>query len=99
MIKPTKGFLLTEPIKLKEREDTTKSGIILPKPKKEREDLIVCKATILEVGEGTAYKKGEVIYYNYFSGNTILLPSKDALGKDDRELHLVWSEDVLAWEK
>jgi len=95
MIQPAKDFILTEPIKI-EREEKTQSGIIVA-PKSEREDLIVAKATIVE-SASEKYKKGQVVYYNYFSGNTILIPSKDAFGKDDKEYHIVFEGDILAWE-
>jgi len=96
MIKPTTGFLLTEPQKPEEREEQTKGGIIITRPKGDRWDLQVCKAKVLEVGKGVEFQKGQTIYYNYFSGNTVLIPSKDALGENDKELHIVWDKDVLA---
>jgi len=43
-------------------------------------------------------EKGDTVYYNFFSGNSIITPGKDAYGKDDLEQHLVWEEDILAKE-
>ncbi len=97
MIKPTEGFILTEPIKAEERDKKTSVGIIVSKPRDDRPDLMVAKAKVLE-SSSKMYKKGQIVYYNYFSGNTILIPSKDALGADDRELHFIWEEDVLGVE-
>jgi len=98
MIKPQEGFVLAEPIKdANQREETTKSGIIVARPKEDRPDLRVAKAKIIESGSKD-FKKGEIIYYNYFSGNQIIEISKDALGEDDRELHFVWDQDILGRE-
>ena len=97
-MKVSKGFLLAEPIKPEERENKTESGILLTHPKGDRWDLVVTKAKVLEVGVDVDFKKGDIVYYNYFSGNTLLIPSKDATGKNDKELHFVWKEDVLGVE-
>ena len=95
---PNEGFILAEPEKPEERENKTVSGLLVTKPKGDRWDLIVTKAKVLEVGEGVKFKKGDIVYYNYFSGNTVLITSKDALGEGDKELHFVYHEDVLGWD-
>jgi len=98
MIQPAEGFILAEPIKNEaERDQTTKSGIVLPTQKEDRPDLRVTKAKVLESGS-KLYKRGDQIYYNYFSGNSIIKISKDALGEDDKEFHFVWEADILGRE-
>jgi len=100
MYQPLGKFILAEPIKMQtEREDTTSSGIILQTKKEVRADLAVAKATVLEIGdEVKKIKKNDIVLYNYFSGNNILLLGRDPMGKDDKELHLIFEDDILAKE-
>jgi len=100
MYQPIGKFILTEPIKLDlKREETTKSGVILQNNEEIRQDLMVTKANVVGVGdEITKIKVKDVVLYNYFSGNNIVIPGKDPLGKDDKMLHLVFESDVLAKE-
>lgn len=92
-IKPEANFLLAEPkIVKKKKEKKTKGGIFLPDQTEERPDLFVCKAEVIEVGRNVKkYIVGDVIYYNYFSGNAFL--------KNDKEYHFVWKEDILGKEE
>jgi len=99
MIKPSEGFLLVDRIVPKsERNEATESGIILT-TKQNRDDLAVQRGKVLAVGSGVNYEVGEIVLYNYFAGNTIVVEGKDPLGKDDKEQHLVYKEDILAREK
>jgi len=99
-LKPMNSMILVEPIKMDtDREEKTKSGIILTKQTDVREDLSVARAKVIAVADGIKeYKKGDVVVYNFFSGNTVTIPGKDPLGEDDKEQHLVWSNDILAKE-
>lgn len=101
MIQPLGNFLLVEPIEVTtERETTTESGIILTSVKENRVETQVAKAKIIEVGdEAKKVKKGDVVYYSFFAGNSIIIPGVDPQGKDDKEIHLVWENDILAKEK
>ena len=101
MIQPLEGYLLVDRIKdTAERDDKTKTGIYMPETAlaEARDDLVVSKGKVLEVASDVDFKKGDEIYYNYFAGNTIIRRGKDPLGKDDKELFLVYKEDVLAKE-
>jgi len=100
MIQPLRNFLLVSPIEITtEREQKTASGIYVANPKANRVDTQVAKAKVDAVGKDVKeIEKGDTVYYNFFSGNSIITPGKDAYGKDDLEQHLVWEEDILAKE-
>ena len=96
-IEPLFRFVLVEPIETKiERDKTLASGIILSETKEDRADLAVAKAQVLAIGEEVTHvKKDDIILYNYFSGNQLIIPGKDPLAKDDKKYHLVYEEDIL----
>ena len=100
MIVPQDGYILVDRIKdTAQREETTKSGIVIATPVEARDDLIVSQGKILEVADNVKdFKKGEIVYYNYYSGSTLMQRGKDPLGKDDKTLFLVYKEDVMAKE-
>ena len=98
-LKPVNEMLLVEPIKMDStREEKTGSGIILTKTKDVREDLSVARGKVIAIAEGSKYSVGDIVHYNYFSGNLVIIPGKDPLGKDDKEQQLVWEKDILAKE-
>jgi len=100
MIKPSDNFLLVDRIVPKsEREEKTSAGIVIARPKENRDDLAVQRGKVLAVGKGVDYKTGQIVLYNYFAGNTIVVEGNDPLGKDDKEQHLVWKDDILAVEE
>lgn len=105
MISPVRHYLLVEPIEVQaEREEKTKSGIILTSKDEDRLDLAVTKGTIVALGDlvnqkSISYEVGQVVYYNYFSGNQIIEPGKDPLKKDDKTYHLISVGDILAIER
>ena len=100
MIQPSDGFLLVDRIVPKsDREETTTTGILISRPKENRDDLAVQRGKIVAVGKSVDFKVGDIVYYNYFAGNTIVIEGKDPLGKDDKEQHLVYKDDILAREK
>lgn len=87
MLKPVKDFLLVGVEKEKKEEKVTDSGIIVLEKSDDR-DLQVAKGKVIDIGSKvTMYKKGQTVYYNFFSGNQVWV------GED--LYHLVFQDDVL----
>lgn len=90
MLKPTRDFLLVEVEEVKDKEDTTRSGIIVLKKTDDR-DLQMANGKVLDTGPDVKeFKKGQVVYYNFFSGNQLWV--------DDKQYHVVVESDVLGVE-
>jgi len=98
MIKPLGKYLLVKVCEDAKREEMTASGIVLTRPKDDRIDLVVSKAKVIEVSDKVEFRKGDIIYFNYFAGNVVVEKGKDPMGKDDVEMILVHAEDILAIE-
>ena len=86
MLKPLADRVV---IKMKENEETTKSGIILAGASKEKPQF----AEVLEVGPGTEkikmyIKEGDKVIINKYSGTEVKY--------EDTEYTIVKQEDVLA---
>ena len=90
MIKPLEDRIL---IKMKEREETTKSGIILANSSKEKPQI----AEVIEVGPGknidgkiqqVAVKKGDNVIVSKYAGTEVKYEGVDYI--------IVKQEDVLA---
>lgn len=100
MIKPLGKFLLVKVCEDVKREEVTASGIVVTRPKDDRIDLVVSKARVIEISDQVeGFKKDDIVYFNYFAGNVVVEKGKDPMGKDDKEMILVHTEDVLAIEK
>ena len=83
MIKPLGNRVL---IKMKELEETTKSGIILPSNSQERTQI----AEIIEIGkeEMMEIKKGDNVIVNRYSGTDVKF--------EDEEYIIIKQEEILA---
>lgn len=100
MIQPLFKFVLIEPDEVKvEREETTSTGIVLSVKKEERPDLAVAKGLVVSVGSRvTDIQAGMRVLYNYFSGNSYKEFGADPTGKEDKEYHLVYEDDLIGRE-
>lgn len=88
-IKPLGDRVLVEPL---EREDVTKSGIVLPDTAKEKPQ----EGTIISVGSGRVddkgvkhaleVKKGNKVLYGKYSGTEIKIEGKDYLILSEKDI-------------
>ena len=88
-IKPLGDRVLVEPL---EREDVTKSGIVLPDTAKEKP----VEGTVISVGSGRVddkgqkheieVKAGDKVLYGKYSGNEIKIEGKDYLILSEKDL-------------
>lgn len=56
--------------------------------------MVVSKAKVIENGD-TLYQIGDVIYFNYFAGNRLVIKGKEPQGLDDIEYLFVHEDDIL----
>ena len=81
-------------VKPKTREDTTKSGLVLPDPAGERPQ----QGDVLSVGPGRLLDSGKRVQLDIKRGDTVLFAKYSGTGfkLEDEELLILSERDVLA---
>jgi len=91
MIKPVADRVL---IKMKEEEETTKSGIILTSEAKEKPQI----AEVIEVGPGITYIEGKVVKMYIKKGDKVIVSkySGTEVKYEGEDYLIVKQDDILA---